>query len=180
MAAYLGHAYADVYATFESGRDAIVLLTNQCPSDKTGQLKLVISKIGGNVREGCYVINVRGNPVVKWQDGLLQELDSTLFRIDPSQAIVKKEVRPPPATLVTIDVKNEIDLKDGTYLAKEYGNQGRYAFITHSHGRFEGGDIAKAICSDGFLVSNLPVTFSKIKKALKLTDYVLTKCDEAD
>lgn len=180
MAACSGHSYADVYATFESGRDAIVLMTNQCPSDKTGQLKLVISKIGGNVREGCYVINVRGNPVVKWQDGLLQELDGTLFRFDPSQAIVKMEVRPPPATLMTIDIKNEIALKDGTYLAKEYGNQGRYAFITHSHGRFEGGDIAKAICSDGFLVSNLPITFAKIKKALKSTDYVLTKCDEAD
>jgi hypothetical protein len=83
------------------------------------------------------------------------------------------------ATVLEIDIKNELDLKDGAYLAKEYGGQGRYAFINHSHGRFEGGDIAEAACTDGFLVSQLPAKFSKIKKTLKPTDYVLTKCDEA-
>jgi hypothetical protein len=83
------------------------------------------------------------------------------------------------AAVLEIDIKNEIDLKDGTYLAKEYGGQGRYAFINHSHGRFEGGDIAEAACTEGFVVSKLPNKFSKIKKVLKPTDYVLTKCDEA-
>lgn len=83
------------------------------------------------------------------------------------------------AAVLEIDIKNEIDLKDGTYLAKEYGGQGRYAFINHSHGRFEGGDIAEAVCTDGFVVSKLPQKFRKIRKALKPTDYVLTKCDEA-
>lgn len=84
------------------------------------------------------------------------------------------------ATIIEIDIKNEIDLKDGTYLAREYGGQGRYAFINHSHGRFEGGDIAEAACTEGFVVSKLPNKFSKIKKVLKPTDYVLTKCDEAN
>lgn len=83
------------------------------------------------------------------------------------------------AAVLEIDIKNEIDLKDGTYLAKEYGGQGRYALINHSHGRFEGGDISEAICTDGFLVSKLPAKFSKIKKVLKSTDYVLTKCDQS-
>ena len=83
-----------------------------------------------------------------------------------------------PAASLEIDIKHEIDLKDGTYLAKEYGGQGRYAFISHSHGRFEGGDIAQAVCTDGFLVSKLPAKFSKIGKVLKPTDYVLTKCAE--
>lgn len=84
------------------------------------------------------------------------------------------------AASLEIDIKNEVDLKDGTYLAKEYGGQGRYVFITHSHGRFEGGDIVEAICTDGFLVSKLPTKFGKIKKVLKPTDFVLTKCDEAN
>lgn len=83
-------------------------------------------------------------------------------------------------TSLEIDIKNEIDLKDGTYLAKEYGGQDRYAFITHSHGRFEGGDIAEAICTDGFLVSKLPSKFGEVKKVLKPTDYVLTKCNESN
>lgn len=82
------------------------------------------------------------------------------------------------AAVLEIDIKNEIDLKDGSYLAKEYGGQGRYALITHSHGRFEGGDIAEAVCTDGFVVAKLPAKFGKIKKVLKPTDYVLTKCDE--
>lgn len=84
------------------------------------------------------------------------------------------------ATEIDIDVKNEIDLKNGTYIAKEYGGKGRYALITHNHGRFEGGDIANAHCTEGFVVSKLPIKFSKIKKILQPTDFVLTKCDEAN
>jgi hypothetical protein len=83
-------------------------------------------------------------------------------------------------TSLEIDIKNEIDLKDGTYIAKEYGGQDRYAFITHSHGRFEGSDIMEAICTDGFLVSKLPSKFGNVKKVLKPTDYVLTKCNESN
>ncbi len=82
------------------------------------------------------------------------------------------------AAVLEINIKNEIDLKDGTYLAKEYGGQGRYTLIDHSHGRFEGGDIAIASCTNGFVVSKLPPKFKKIKKILKPTDYVLTKCSE--
>ncbi len=82
------------------------------------------------------------------------------------------------AASIEIDVKHEIDLKDGTYLAKEYGGQGRYALINHGHGRFEGGDIASAVCTDGFVVSKLPAKFGNIKKTLKQDDYVLTKCKE--
>ncbi len=84
------------------------------------------------------------------------------------------------AANLEIDIKNEIDLKDGNYLAREYGGQGRYALISHNHGRFESGDIAEAVCTSGFVVSKLPAKFSKIKKVLKPTDYVLTKCKEAD
>ena len=84
------------------------------------------------------------------------------------------------AASLEIDIKNEVDLKDGSYIAKEYEGQGRYALITHNHGSFEGGDIAGASCTDGFLVSKLPTKFSKIAKVLKPTDFVLTKCHEAN
>lgn len=83
------------------------------------------------------------------------------------------------SAVIEIDIKNEIDMKDGSYIAKEYGGQDRYALITHDHGRFEGGDIAEAICTDGFVVSKLPSKFRNIKRFLKPTDYVLTKCGEA-
>ena len=81
-------------------------------------------------------------------------------------------------TVLQINIKNEIDLKDGNFLTKEeYGEQGRYALITHDHGRFESEeDIMEAVCTDGFLVSKLPTKFGKVKTVLKPTDYVLTKC----
>jgi hypothetical protein len=53
------------------------------------------------------------------------------------------------ASFLEISLKNEIDVKDGSYIAKEYGGQGRYALINHRNGRFESGDIASAECSDG-------------------------------
>ncbi len=84
------------------------------------------------------------------------------------------------ATSLEIDIAHEIDLGHGTYLAQEYDGQGRYAFISHSHGRFEGGDIAEANCTDGFVVAQLPAKFRKITKVLKPTDFVLTKCAEAN
>lgn len=77
-----------------------------------------------------------------------------------------------------IVVKDAIDLKDGTYLAKESFGQGRYALISHARGRFEGSDIAQAACSDGYLVSQLPARFAAVKRTLKPDDFVLTRCVE--
>jgi hypothetical protein len=77
-----------------------------------------------------------------------------------------------------IDIKNEIDLKDGTYLVKEHAGQGRYAIITHYHGRFEGGDFAQAKCTDQLLASKLSAKLSALQINLKATDYLLTKCNE--
>lgn len=79
---------------------------------------------------------------------------------------------------IEIDLKSEISLNDGSYLVKEYGGPGRYALISHSHGRFEGSDIAAAACSNGYVVSKLPSKYNKIKKLLKKDDFVLTVCKE--
>jgi hypothetical protein len=84
------------------------------------------------------------------------------------------------AVIIEINIGEEIDLKNGTYLAKEYGGQNRYALINHSHGRFESGDIAIAKCKEGFIVSKLPKKFEYIKKFLKSTDFVFINCTESD
>ena len=83
------------------------------------------------------------------------------------------------AANLEIDIKHEIDLKDGTYIAKEYGGQGRYTLITHDHGLFEGGDIAHAECTSGSLVEKLPPKYNKIKSILKSSDFILLKCKES-
>lgn len=77
-----------------------------------------------------------------------------------------------------IDIKNEIDLKDGTYLVKERAGQGRYAIITHNHGRFEGGDFAQATCTDRLLTSKLSAKLAALQINLSATDYLLMKCNE--
>ena len=92
LAGYVAHTVADTYAIFESGDFGIVLLTDPCPVNQSGELRLAIENANGKLREGCYVINNRNNPVVKWQDGAIQELDGSAFRVDPKQAIVKREL----------------------------------------------------------------------------------------
>lgn len=79
---------------------------------------------------------------------------------------------------IKIDIENEIDLLDGSYLAKEFQGQGRYALINHSHGRFEGENIANASCSDGIIVQSLPNKYNKIQKKLQSKDYIFLKCKE--
>lgn len=81
---------------------------------------------------------------------------------------------------IEIDIKNEISLNDGTYLVKEYEGTGRYALISHSHGRFEGFEIGAAVCSNGYIVSKLSSKYSKIKKILKQDDFVFTICKEGN
>jgi len=82
------------------------------------------------------------------------------------------------AASIEIDIEHEISAKNGLYIAKEYGGQGRFALISHDHGRFDGGDIAAAECTDGYVVSALPNKFGYIRKLLSPTDYILTRCVE--
>ena len=85
------------------------------------------------------------------------------------------------AAFLEINLKGEIGLSNGTYIAKENGGQGRYVLISHDHGSFETeGDVAEAECTDGFVVSKLPSKFAKVKKHLRQTDYILTKCRESN
>ncbi|MEI7189833.1 hypothetical protein [Dickeya dianthicola] len=92
---------ADIYAKkgYENGQDGILLLTEVCPNDATTQLKMAFSRVGKSMRQGCYVINNRGNPVVKWGDGIIEELNGEQF--SPSTKSVAKE-----SNLVTVIVRD--------------------------------------------------------------------------
>lgn len=75
-------AQADIYAQmgYGEGEDGVLLLTEKCPADSTGELQMAVLRLLGRVQEGCYVINNRGNPVVRWQSGEIQELDISDFK----------------------------------------------------------------------------------------------------
>lgn len=82
------------------------------------------------------------------------------------------------ATRLEINLNTEIDMRNGYVIAKEYGGSGRYVLINHSHGKFESSDIVRAVCSDGYVVMNLPKKFSKVSKVLKAADFIFTNCKE--
>lgn len=62
-------AMAEQYYHMESEGVAISLMERLCPVDRTGQMKLAIMKMDSNTVLGCYLINNRGNAIVKWSDG---------------------------------------------------------------------------------------------------------------
>ncbi len=77
-------SYGDIYAQsgYEEGRDGIILFTEKCPgvAGEAG-FKVAVIKSNGNVLQGCYIKNNRGNFVAKWQDGRIVEMPSNIFKI---------------------------------------------------------------------------------------------------
>jgi hypothetical protein len=71
-------------------RNGMVFLRQPCPTNE--QLYYAIEKKGGDLREGCYLLNDRGNPVVNWEGRSLTEIDSARIVVSGS---------PPPIGLRT-------------------------------------------------------------------------------
>lgn len=94
-------AQADIYAQlgYAEGQDGILLLTEKCPS--TSELQFAVARVNNRVLEGCYVINNRGNPVVKWSNGRLEELDGHLFQF--------KKVTPPPEVAALMKQEEQLN-----------------------------------------------------------------------
>lgn len=78
-------AQADIFAQsgYQEGRDGILLMTEKCPADSSGELKMAVMRAAGRAMEGCYVINNRGNAIVKWSNGEIRELDWKMFGARP-------------------------------------------------------------------------------------------------
>lgn len=94
-------AQADIYAQlgYAEGQDGILLLTEKCPS--TSELQVAIARVNGRVLEGCYVINNRGNPIVKWSNGRLEELEGKFFQI--------KMATPPPEVAALMKQEEQLN-----------------------------------------------------------------------
>lgn len=93
ISAFLSPHYAkgEIYGQYGygEGQDGVLLLTEKCPA--TSELQVAVARINGSVLEGCYVMNNRGNPVVKWSTGRVEELDSKIFNMkkSPSAEVIK-------------------------------------------------------------------------------------------
>ena len=93
ISASLGPLYVkgEIYAQFGygEGQDGVLLLTEKCPA--SSELQVAVARINGAVLEGCYLMNNRGNPVIKWSTGRIEELDGTFFNLkkSPSAEVIK-------------------------------------------------------------------------------------------
>lgn len=77
--------HADILAQsgYQAGQDGVLLMTEKCPADATGELRVAVQRSAGRTLEGCYVLNNRGNAVVKWSNGDIRELDWSMFGSKP-------------------------------------------------------------------------------------------------
>ena len=83
-------AQADIFAKSASqeGQHGILLMTEKCPADSSGEFKVAVVRTAGRAMEGCYVINNRGNAIVKWSNGEIQELDWKIFGSRPLSTLL--------------------------------------------------------------------------------------------
>jgi len=73
---------ADALATFDDGARRIVLMTQRCAAAAGGQQAQARSQ--ADRLDGCWTVNARGNPVVRWRDGRIQELPESGVRLTPA------------------------------------------------------------------------------------------------
>ncbi|HEX6363935.1 MAG TPA: hypothetical protein VFZ93_13325 [Albitalea sp.] len=87
-------ARADRLATYGAGADEVVLLNDACGT-RGSRIQRATRQAGGRVLEGCWAVNGRGNPVVVWADGEVQELDESRIRLAPKYAAMLEDPAPP-------------------------------------------------------------------------------------
>jgi hypothetical protein len=85
-------------ATFGTGADEVVLLTERCGATDGGMQRATRAS-GPGARHGCWAVNAQGNPVVLWGDGEVQELDESRIRLASRYAAMLEEP-PRPAAAV--------------------------------------------------------------------------------
>jgi hypothetical protein len=96
LAVYPGSVFSEAYAKYESGANWVVLMTTPCSGDASGQLRMLGANLGGKFREGCYLINNLGNPVVRWFGGGIEELDGSIFRLEKPVSKLEPKSSPTP------------------------------------------------------------------------------------
>lgn len=78
-------ACADTLAVVQVPGGEITLLTEACGPPE-GRIQRAIRRTGDQRVEGCWSVNARGNPVVIWSDGRVQEVAESRVRLAPKYA----------------------------------------------------------------------------------------------
>lgn len=98
----LSCAQAHTLATYGSGEQRILLSDDRCPASQGGDDLMRADKPGlGESAWGCWNVNQRGNPVISWNAGGVEELDQAQVRLEPEYAALLRDEEatapPPPA-----------------------------------------------------------------------------------
>ena len=73
---------ADQLATYEAAGEHVALLTERCGA-KNAKMQRAAKRTEEVTLGGCWAVNARGNPVVLWGDGQVQEIDQSLVKLAP-------------------------------------------------------------------------------------------------
>jgi hypothetical protein len=90
LLAATGAARSDELASFTEGNVAIVLRTDPCGAADS-EIQRAVKRVDDMRFDGCWTLNGRGNPVVLWNDGRVQELDESRLTLAPRYAALLKE-----------------------------------------------------------------------------------------
>lgn len=79
-----GGAHADLLASHKAGAETIGLDTEPCAARRPGWVMKQARKTAPDIElAGCWWVNRRGNPVVRWDDGAVEELQAERLVLAP-------------------------------------------------------------------------------------------------
>ncbi|WP_280151753.1 hypothetical protein [Piscinibacter sp. XHJ-5] len=82
--------WADTLAIVQVPRGEILLLTEACGTPES-RIQRAVKRASGERMEGCWSVNARGNPVIMWGDGRVQEVAESRVRLAPKYAAMLDE-----------------------------------------------------------------------------------------
>jgi hypothetical protein len=89
-------AHGDQLASYKSRGREIALMTEPCGA-KGSKAQRAHKRSNGDEIDGCWAVNRRGNPVVTWSDGQVQELKASRVRLASKYAAMLDDAESPRA-----------------------------------------------------------------------------------
>ena len=84
---------ADPLATYQAAGEHVVLMTERCGA-KNAKMQRASRRFEEETQGGCWAVNARGNPVVLWSDGQVQELDQSQVKLAPEYERMLQDLEP--------------------------------------------------------------------------------------
>jgi hypothetical protein len=84
---------ADPLATYQAAGEHVVLMTERCGA-KGARMQRASKRSEAETQDGCWAVNARGNPVVLWSDGQVQEIDQSQVKLAPEYERMLQDLEP--------------------------------------------------------------------------------------